>query len=122
MTACDTCGGVGFTPSDFTPPPEVKPDPTLVRCADCNGWGDRETPSLKEGYLFCPCTTCNGTGYRDKDALEAQRLADSYRAPEAYAPPPPQPTWNPVTQQWEAPGPNGPIPVYVAPVPTPSAT
>lgn len=112
MGPCGLCGGVGFTPEDVVPAPEVVADPTLVVCAECNGHGQRSTPSLDERYQLTPCTACSGTGYRDRDALEAMERAAAYAAPPAYEAPPPPPRWNPTLNRWET---DAGEPVYVAP-------
>jgi hypothetical protein len=103
MGACSECGGVGYLPEDFTPPPEIKADPTLVVCTDCNGYGQRTTPSLHEQYAFVPCTACSGSGYRDKDTLAAMQQAAAYSSSPSPPAPPPMPVWNTATQQWETP-------------------
>src|SRR5262249_38785396 len=68
---CGRCGGVGSTPRDLTPAPEVRADESLTVCPDCNGYGQRLTPSLDERYRLIPCTACAGNGYRDRAQLEA---------------------------------------------------
>lgn len=104
LKPCETCGGIGFETALYEPPPEVLPDPDLVVCTACNGWGDRSTPSLKESYIVTPCVPCGGTGYRDRAQLVAEEQAAAYtHAVQAAPPGPPQPVWNQATQQWETP-------------------
>lgn len=122
MKACDTCGGVGFTPEDHEPPaplPEVRADPTLIACEACNAWGQRKTPSLDERYLLEPCTVCSGKGYRDRDVVAATEAAQAYAAPPPPAPSATGPRWDQSRGTWVDEYGN---PVWVAPPTSPPAT
>lgn len=104
MKVCETCGGIGFETDLYEPPPALLDDPSLVVCGECNGYGQRRTPSLSEQYLTTPCSACSGTGYRDRAQLEAQAQAAAYtQAAQAQPQIAPQPVWNQATGQWETP-------------------
>lgn len=121
MEPCAACGSLGYMPRDATPPPEVLPDPKLVVCPDCNGYGQRSTPSVNPQYALIPCTSCSGSGYQDAAQLEAQQVAQRYAAQAAAVPAPspsqpPQPVWNELLQRWETPSGQ---PIYVPSGPRP---
>lgn len=118
MKACDECGGAGFVPSDYEPLPPVVADPFAVACPDCNGYGLRSTPSLREGNQTIPCDACGGAGWRDRRQVEAMQAVAAYQAPVYPPPPPAQPVWNPTSQQWETA--NG-APAYPPPPAAPAA-
>lgn len=57
LTACASCGGVGFIELPLRSRPDVK------RCEACNGYGETMTGSLREGRAIMDCAVCSGYGY-----------------------------------------------------------
>ena len=66
MALCPTCEGMGWTPEQVQPPPELADDPLTERCAPCRGLGLVKTGSLREGQDVRSCVNCSGNGYTTK--------------------------------------------------------
>lgn len=62
---CPACHGAGCVPDD------VKEDPTVERCTDCNGLGVVLTGSLNPEHAAKQCLSCTGTGYRTRQGSPA---------------------------------------------------
>lgn len=66
MHPCPVCEGMGFTPGEVEPPPQLVQDPQLEPCPECNALGLVLTGSKRDGQDMRSCTHCSGNGYRTK--------------------------------------------------------
>lgn len=66
LVPCAACEGVGYTPPNMTPQPELCHDPMTETCNACNGYGQVLTGALADAQPLRPCTSCQGGGYTTK--------------------------------------------------------
>ena len=114
FSPCPHCDGVGAIFGEVDPLGYLRMADGEMPCPDCDGYGYQRHPSKSADLDIRRkgCPRCATQGWVAKPE-------PAYVAPPgniSFAPPPPTPSWNPVTQQWETA--NG-VPTYVAPVSTP---